>query len=161
MVLPRRAESGSKKSFRGSTWRERRQKGYEDEEYEQEEGQSGLGEGSFQTYRTIFNALRRNRFDKKDEEFERKDEELECLRSLVRDLELEARGRRRRRDYEECEERSTSVGGRHGAGSYQSGSHRHRDRSREYTDRDSVSLEEQRPQNAAIDAISRTLRRAT
>ena len=43
------AENGSGRSFLGSTWQERRQKGREDREYE-EEGQFGLGEGSFQTY---------------------------------------------------------------------------------------------------------------
>ena len=40
------AESGSGRSSRGSTWQERRHKGREDREYE-EEGQSSLGEGSF------------------------------------------------------------------------------------------------------------------
>ena len=35
-----------------------------------------------------------NRSDRRDEERDRRDKELECLRSLVRDLELEARGRR-------------------------------------------------------------------
>ena len=40
---------------------------------------------------------------------------MEHLCRLVRDLELEARGRRRRRDHEEREEGFTSVGGRYGA----------------------------------------------
>ena len=44
--------------------------GREDRAYEQEEGQSGLGEGSFQTYRTMFGVLGRNRFDRKDKELE-------------------------------------------------------------------------------------------
>ena len=44
------AENGSRRSFRGSTWWERRQKMREDRDYEQAEGQSSLGEGSFQTY---------------------------------------------------------------------------------------------------------------
>jgi len=83
-------KSGSGRSSRGSTWRERRQKGCEDREYK-EQGQSGLGEGSFQTYRTTSSVSRRNHFDKKDEELERRDEELEHLRRLVRDLELEVR----------------------------------------------------------------------
>ena len=34
-----------------------------------------------------------NRSDRRDEERDRRDKELECLRRLVRDLELEARGR--------------------------------------------------------------------
>ena len=44
------AENGSRRSFRGSTWWERRQKMREDRDYEQAEGQSSIGEGSFQTY---------------------------------------------------------------------------------------------------------------
>ena len=87
------AKSGSGRSLRGSTWRERRQKRHEDREHE-EEGQSGLGEGSFQMYWTMFGALGCNRFDRRDEELEQKDEELEHLQRLVRDLELQARGRR-------------------------------------------------------------------
>ena len=43
--------------------------------------------------------------------FDRRDEELECLRRLVRDLELEARGRHWRRDREEHAEGLVSVGG--------------------------------------------------
>ena len=70
------------------------------------------------------------------ERFDRRDEELEHLRRLVRDLELEARGRRRGRDHEEHADGSTSVGGGYGEGSHQSGSHRHWDPSREYVDQD-------------------------
>ena len=40
------AESGSGRSSWGSTWQVRRHKGRKGREYE-EEGQSGLGEGSF------------------------------------------------------------------------------------------------------------------
>ena len=67
------------------------------------------------------------------EQFDKQDEELEQLRRLVRDLELEVRGRRRRRDREE---ESASGGGRYGAGTHQSGPHRHWERSRswEYAD---------------------------
>lgn len=93
------------------------------------------------------------------EHFVERDEELECLRRLVRDLELEARGRRRRKDCEERAEGSTSVDGHYGKGSHQSGSHRHRDQSREYVNRDSISPEERRPRNVAMDAMSRALRR--
>ena len=39
-------------------------------------------------------SLECNRSDRRAEERDRRDKELECLRSLVRDLELEARGRR-------------------------------------------------------------------
>ena len=99
-------------------------------------------------------ALGRNCFDKRDEELGHRDEELKCLHRLVRDLELEARGRRWRWDHEEQGEGLASVGGHRGVGSHQSGSHRHQDLSREYADRDSISLKERRPQNAAMDAVS-------
>ena len=49
--------------------------------------------------------------------FNRRDEELEHLRRLVRDLELEARGRRRRRDRKKHIEGSASVGSCYGEGS--------------------------------------------
>ena len=75
-------------------------------------------------------------------------------------MELEARGRRQRRDRKECAEGSISLGGRYGEGSHQSDSHRHRDRLQEYADRDSISPERQRPQNAAMDAMSCALHRA-
>ena len=86
-------ESGSGRSFRKSNWRERRQKRCEDREYEQEEGQLSLEEGSFQMYRTVFGASERNRSNRRDEKRERRDKELKCLHKLVSDLELEARGR--------------------------------------------------------------------
>ena len=73
---------------------------------------------------------------------------------MVRDFELEVRGRRRRRNYEEHVEGSASVGGSLGEASRQFGSHRSRDWSREYADKDLVSLEGQRPRNAALDAMS-------
>ena len=82
-------------------------------------------------------ALGHRRFDKRNEE-------LEHLRRLVRDLELEARGRHRRRDRDDCEEGSVNVGGHYGAKSYQFGSHQHRDHSHshEYADRDLDSPKE-------------------
>ena len=138
------AESGSGRSSRGSTWRERRQKRREDREHEKE-GQSGLGEGSFQTYWTMLGASGRNRFDKRDEEHNQRDEELERLHRLVRDLELQAKVRHQRKDHGEQRERSTSVGDHHGAGSHQSGSYQHRNRSWEYADQDSISPDERRP----------------
>ena len=63
-------------------------------------------------------ASKHNHFDRRDEERERRDEELECLRRLVRDLELEARGRRGRRDRRERKEGSTSMRACYRAGSY-------------------------------------------
>ena len=50
------AESGSAGSSWGSTWRERRQKRREDQERELVEEQFGLGEGSYQTLRTVSGA---------------------------------------------------------------------------------------------------------
>ena len=84
-------------------------------------------------------ALGHNYFDRRGKELEQRDEELECLRRLVRDLELEARGRRWRRDCEEQGEGSTSVGVHCGGGSHQFGSHRHQDHLWEYANRDSIS----------------------
>ena len=101
------AESGSRRSSWGSTWRERRQKRHEDRE--DEEGQSSLCERSFQMYWMISGALGRNRFNRREDELEQRDKELERLRSLVRDLELQARGMRQRRDHEGRGERSVSV----------------------------------------------------
>ena len=85
------AKSGSIGSSRGSMWRERRHKRHEDNNREQEEKQSGLGEGSHQTHRTMSGALGHRQFDEKEEE-------LKHLCRLVRDLELEAGGRHRRRN---------------------------------------------------------------
>jgi len=112
------AESDFGRSSQGSTWRERRQKRREDREQEQEEEQSGLGEGSYQTHRKISGTSGRGRCDERDEE-------IESLRRFVRDLELEARGRCRRKAHGKRADSSTSVGGRYGEGSHQSGSHQH------------------------------------
>ena len=71
-------------SSQDSTWRERRQKRREDRERERREEESGLGEGSDQTHRTMSGASGHGQFDERDQELER-------LRRLVRDLELEAR----------------------------------------------------------------------
>ena len=75
----------------------------------------------------MFDTSRHKHFDRQDDELEQRDKELKHLCRLVRDLELEARGRHRRRDHEERGEGSASMGGHHGVGSHQSGSHRHRD----------------------------------
>ena len=148
-------ESGFEGSSRGSTWRERRHKRHEDRDCEWEEERSGLGEGSYQTNWMISSASRHGHFDKRDEEHE-------CLHRLVRDLELEVRGRRRRKDPDDQEEGSTSGGGCYGVGFNQSGSCRHRDsRSWEYADRDSDFPEERWPRNAAMDAMSHALHKAT
>ena len=79
------AESGSRRSSRASTWQERRKKRREDIEHKQEEEQSGLGEGSYQTHQTVSRVLGHGKFDERDEE-------LEHLHRLVRDLELETKG---------------------------------------------------------------------
>ena len=80
------AESESVGFSQESTWQERRHKRREDRECEREEEQSGLREGSYQTHRTISGASGNGQFDERDQKLER-------LRRLVRDLELEARGR--------------------------------------------------------------------
>ena len=80
-----RAQSGSIGSSRGSTWRERRQKGCEDREHLRGEEESGLGEGSDQTRRTMLGVSGHEQYDDRDQELER-------LHRLVIDLELEARG---------------------------------------------------------------------
>ena len=61
-----------------------------------------------------------NCFDRQDEELDRRVKELERLRRLVRDLELEARGRHRRKDHDEQGEGLASMGGCNGAESHQS-----------------------------------------
>ena len=52
------AKSGSVGSSRDSTWQERRQKRREDRERGQGEEESGLGEGTDQTHRTMSGASR-------------------------------------------------------------------------------------------------------
>ena len=70
----------------GSTWRMRRQKRCEDKEREQEEEQSSLREGSYQTLQMVSGAIGY-------EQYEERDQEVEWLRRLVRDFELEVRNR--------------------------------------------------------------------
>ena len=67
-------------------WQERRQKRHEDREYEHEEEEFGLGEGSYQMDWAASDASGHRQLDERDEELER-------LRRLLRDLELEARDR--------------------------------------------------------------------
>ena len=84
-------ESESIGSSWGSTWWERRQKRHKDRERVRGEEESGLGEGSDQTHRTISGVLGH-------EQRNGRDQELERLHRLVMDLELEARGRRQGRN---------------------------------------------------------------
>ena len=84
-------ESGSVGASRGSTLWEKRHKRREDRECERDKEWSGLEEGSYQTHRTMSGASGYGQFDEKDKE-------LEWLRKLVRDLELEAKGKRQRED---------------------------------------------------------------
>ena len=102
-------ESRSVGSFWGSTWRGWRHKRHEDKERKREEERSGLREGSYQTHRTISGASGHRQFEERDQEVER-------LCRLVRDLELEARGRRQRRDWDNWERRDGSVENRYGEG---------------------------------------------
>ncbi|XP_075670506.1 uncharacterized protein LOC142640332 [Castanea sativa] len=57
-------------------------------------------------------------------------------------------------------DRSVSVGNHRKAGSHQSRSHRHRDRSQEYADHESTSPDAKRPRNAAMYTMSRALQQA-
>ena len=148
------AKSAFGGSSRRSTWREQRHKRHEDRDCEREEEQSGLGEGSYQKHQTVSGVLGHGKFDERDEE-------LEHLHRLVRDLELETKGVRWRRDQDDQEEGFTSGGGHYKVGSHQFGPDRHRERSRsrEYADQDLTSPEKRQPRNAAMDAMSRALRR--
>ena len=85
------AGTGFVRSFRGSSWRERRQKEQEDRGHNQQEEISGTGEGSYQIQWMVSGATGRRQREERDEELER-------LCRLVRGLELEVRGRCRRGD---------------------------------------------------------------
>ena len=76
---------------------------------------SDTGEGSYQTQRTVSGAMGRRQREERDEELKR-------LRRLVRGLELEVRGRHRRRDRNDQQREVGIRGNRYGAGSNQSGS---------------------------------------
>ena len=95
---------------------------------------SSLGEGSLQMYRSAFEVLEQEHCDRREQEQER-------LHRLVKDLELEVRGRHRRRNHCESPEGSVSIWGSHGEETHQTGSYRSRERSRDFADRMSVSLE--------------------
>ena len=146
------AKSAFGGSSRRSTWREQRHKIHEDRDREREEEQSGLEEGSYQTHRTVSGVSGHGQFDERDEE-------LEHLHRLVRDLKLEAKGVRWRRDRGDQKEGSTSGGGHYRVRSHQFGPDRHRERSRsrEYADQDLTSPEERQHRNAAMDAMSQAL----
>ena len=116
------AKSGFVGSSGGSTWRERRQKRRENREHKQQGEQSSLGEGSYQTLRTISGATGHGKFKERDQEVER-------LCRLVRDLELGARDRRQKRDQNNQERRDDNVGDCYGGESCQSGSCQRRDHS--------------------------------
>ena len=85
------AECKSAGSSRGSTWRERRQKRHEDQERELAKGQSGLGEGSYQTLRIVLGAMEHDQHNERDQE-------IKQLRRLVKDFELEGRNKHQRRN---------------------------------------------------------------
>ena len=118
------AKSGSVGSSRGSTWWERRQKGREDRERERVEGQSGLGEGLYQTLRMVSGAMGYDQHEERDQEIER-------LRRLVRDFELEERNRRQRRNQDNRERRDNNVGNRDDGESSRTSPHQRQDHSRE------------------------------
>ena len=70
----------------------------------------GTGEGSYQTQRTVSGATGYRQREERDEELER-------LHRLVKGLELEVTGRRRRRDRDDQEREVDNEGNRYGAGS--------------------------------------------
>ena len=116
------AGTGSVGSSRESSWRERRQKERKDRGHDQQEVISGTGEGSYQTQRTVSGATGRRQREKWDEELER-------LRKLVRGLELEVRGRRRRGDKNDRQQEVGIGENRYGERSNQSGPRLRRSRS--------------------------------
>ena len=148
------AANGSRGSYWGFSWREKRYKRNEDWSCERGREHCGSKEGSSQTYRSMSDIPEHEHHD-------RRDQELERLCRMVRDLELEVRGRRRWRNRDEHAKGSVSVKGSHREASHQSGSHCSRDQSRDYVDRGSVSPKGRRPQNAALGAMSWALHRAT
>ena len=109
-----------------------------------------MEEGSSQTYRSTSEIP-------KQEHYDRRDQELERLRRLVRDLELEVLDWSRRRNHRESPEGSVNTRDSHGEASYQSGSHRSRERSQDFVDRVSTSPERCRHRSAMMDAMSRAL----
>ena len=116
----------------------------------------------------------------------RSDRELERLQRLVIDRKLEARGRRQEKDRNHRQRRNDSTRNWGEEGSSQSGTqrfqnqspsqesrrrrnhshsqetrqHRNRSQSHGYDDQGSNSPEERQPYNAAMDAMSRAVRRA-
>lgn len=78
--------------------------------------------------------------DSRHERPDKRDEENEHLQRIVKELELEAQGKRQRRDHEEHTKGSVSIESGHREASHQFGSHRHKYQSQEYADRDSISL---------------------
>ncbi|XP_050264077.1 uncharacterized protein LOC126708323 [Quercus robur] len=185
------AGTGSVGFSQGSSWRERKQKERKDRGHDQQKVMSDIGKGSYQTQRMISSATGQR-------QKEERDKELEWLRRLVRGLELEVRGRRRRGDRNDRQQEVGIGGNRYEEGSNQSGprlrrsrshsreflqyqnrshsrgSQRNRSRSpsresgqrqdrshsRENQGRDSLSPKERQPRNAAMDAMSRALRKA-
>ena len=83
---------------------------------------SGIGEGSYQTQRTVSGATG-------GKQREERDEELERLRRLISGLELEVSGRRQRKDRNDQQQEVGIGGNRYGVGSNQSGSRLQRSRS--------------------------------
>lgn len=147
-------DSGFGGSSRSSSWRERRHKRNENRRHDWDEERSGLGGGSLQTYRFVSDIPEQEHHD-------RRGQELEHLRRLVRDLELKVQGRHRRWNHSESPKGSISVGDSHGETSHRSGSRRSRERSQDFTDGESVSPEQRRHRSAAMNAMSRALRKAT
>lgn len=106
-------------------WQEMRQKRGQDCWYEKNGEWPGLREGPLQLYQSVSDVPEQEHYD-------RKDQELERLHKQARDLELEVRGRRRRRNHAKSPEDISSTRGSRGESSHHSGSRQSRERLCEY-----------------------------
>ena len=90
-------------SSRGSRWQERRQKRDQDYRHEEHVKWPDSREGSSQGYRSASYIF-------EQEQYKKRDQELEHLCKQVRNLDLEVRGTRRRRNCDESPEDSDNIG---------------------------------------------------
>ena len=128
---------------------------------------SGTGEGSYQTQRIISGATGRRQREERDRDNQEREVGNEGNRYEEGSNQSGSQQRRSRshsRESRQYRNRSHSRGSRRYRNrslSRESGQHRDRSCSRENQVRNSVSPEERRPRNAAMDAMSRALRKAT
>jgi len=100
-------------------------------------------------------------YEPKDSSYSDRDCEMESLQRQIKELELEMRGRRRRRNLKETSHGHDSMTGHTGGSSHQGNSGLSRDRSNESRGRISLSPRRERREhpNVALDAMSQALRR--